>query len=168
MEIVNSFTVPASIGEAWDLFLDVDRIVVCMPGAELVEKLPNDAFLGKVSVKLGPIAMSFKGEARFVGVDEAARVVRLHAKGKELKGRGSAEATVTTRMREEEGGTSVEVTADLQLSGSVAQFGRGVIGDVSSKLVDQFAGCLAATLGGTEAERSLRWQQARLPCPDSS
>lgn len=150
MQINNSFTVPVGIQETWELMLDVDRITPCMPGAQLTEKREDGSFLGKVDVKLGPMAMSFKGEATFDEVDEATRTIKLSAKGREARGRGSAKASVTSSLEEGGGQTTVNILTELQLSGGVAQFGRGMIGDISNQLVGQFADCLAAQLGGSQ------------------
>jgi carbon monoxide dehydrogenase subunit G len=152
VEIKNSFEVPVGIDLAWEVLTDVQRVAGCMPGAELTEVADDGSYRGKVKVKVGPIAMSFAGEARFVELDEASKRMLLKAKGKELRGRGAAEATVTSQLAADGDSTVVDITTDIQLSGTVAQFGRGMIGDVSSHLVGQFADCLATQLAGTREE----------------
>jgi carbon monoxide dehydrogenase subunit G len=147
MEFSNSFTVPAHVDAVWELLLDVERVVPCMPGAELIERKDDDTYAGKVNIKVGPIAMSFKGEATFEEIDQPNRTIKLKASGKEARGRGGAQASVLSQLEELDSGTQVNITTTLQLSGTVAQFGRGMVADISTKLVSQFADCLAAQMG---------------------
>lgn len=152
MKLENRFTVPVPVAEAWQVLLDVERVAPCMPGATLTER-DGDSFSGTVKVKVGPINLTYRGKARFVSLDEAGRVVVIEGSGKETRGTGTAKATVTCRLHEQGDTTDVEVDTDLAVTGKPAQFGRGVLADVSGKLVDQFASCLAEEiLAGTPAE----------------
>lgn len=138
-QIVNEFTVNRPIDEAWPIICDVERIAPCLPGAEL-EEIEGDVYRGKVKVKLGAVATEFKGEARFVERDDAAHTAKLEAKGRDTKGRGNAAADIhATAESLSPTSTRCTVTADLHITGKVAQFGRGIMGDVSKKLMDQFA-----------------------------
>jgi carbon monoxide dehydrogenase subunit G len=144
MEINNSFEVPLPPAEAWKVLMDIERIAPCMPGAELTGVIDKETYNGKVSVKLGPVALSFAGQVKFTEIDEAARKARVKAQGKDSKGRGGANATVDFHLVPTQTGTQVVVKTDLTLSGAVAQYGRasGLIHDVASQLIGQFAACL--------------------------
>ena len=142
MKLENRFTVPVAREEAWKVLLDVERIAPCMPGARLLSR-DGDAFTGEVKVKLGPINLTYGGRAEFVSLDEQAGVAVIRGSGKETRGTGTAKATITCRLVDQGASTDVEVDTDLAVTGKPASFGRGVLADVSSKLVDQFAACLA-------------------------
>jgi carbon monoxide dehydrogenase subunit G len=144
MEINNSFEVPLPPAEAWKVLMDIPRIAPCMPGAELTGVVDKETYNGKVSVKLGPVALSFAGQVKFTEIDEAGRKARVKAQGKDSKGRGGANATVDFHLVPTQTGTQVVVKTDLTLSGAVAQYGRasGLIHDVASQLIGQFASCL--------------------------
>ncbi len=145
MEFDNKFEVPLPVAEAWVVLMDIERIVPCMPGAEITEIIDQDNFKGKVSVRLGPVALTFAGRAEFVERDEQAFSARVKAQGSDSKGRGGANADVTFGLVSAgENATSVEIHTNLQLSGSVAQYGRGVgmIADVASQIIGKFADCL--------------------------
>lgn len=144
MEIKNEFEVPAPRAEVWDLMLNVERVVPCVPGAELTEIVDDSTWKGKMAVKLGPIRLTFAGEVHLEETDEAAGRVAMRAKGQETRGKGNAQASVLSVLEPTAGGTRVSITTDLKLSGPVAQYGRGMIQDVSSKMVDAFATCLAS------------------------
>ena len=116
-----------------------------MPGATL-DTVDGDEFTGSVKVRLGPIGLTYKGKARFVEKDEAAHRAVIDAQGKDARGNGTASATVTARLHQEDEGTRVEVNTDLAITGKPAQFGRGVMVDVGNKLIGQFADCLAGKL----------------------
>jgi carbon monoxide dehydrogenase subunit G len=148
LKITNSFEVPLPIAAAWVVLTDIERIAPCLPGAELTEVVGDSSYRGKVSVRLGPVALSFKGTARFEEADAAAYRARVKASGSDSKGRGGAEADVTFSLEPGEGGTRVLVETDLRLSGSVAQYGRGagMVSDLASHLVGQFAECLKTQL----------------------
>lgn len=146
MHIQDRFTVNVPLEDVWNVFLDIERIAPCMPGAQLQDS-EGDEYRGIVKVKLGAITAQFKGVARFQEVDEAARRVVLRAEGREMRGQGSADATVTASLEESgAGGTDLVIDTDLKISGRVAQFGRGVMADVSSKLLGEFARCLEEDL----------------------
>lgn len=146
MELVHEFTVPVGIAEAWNVLLDVERIAPCMPGATVLD-VRGDEFTGTVKVKVGPISMTYAGDAKFVEKDEANGRVVVEAAGKETRGAGTAKATVTAGLSPSaEGVTSVRVVTDLAVTGRPAQFGRGMLQDVGGKLIGQFANRLAETL----------------------
>ena len=145
MEFENSFNVGVPVDQAWAILTDVERIAPCMPGAELTEVIDENSFKGKVSVRLGPVALTFAGDARFEDRDDEGHSARVKAQGRDSKGRGGANANVDFRLiPAEDGTTTVEIRTDLQLSGSVAQYGRGVgmIKDVATQLIDRFADAL--------------------------
>lgn len=142
MRIENSFTVGLPAEDAWKVLLDVERIAPCMPGAELQE-VAGDEYRGIVKVKLGAITAQYKGAVRFAEVDEVGRRIVLKAEGRETRGQGNASATVTATLTDAgDGATRVVIETDLTISGKIAQFGRGVMADVSAKLLAEFAGCL--------------------------
>jgi carbon monoxide dehydrogenase subunit G len=138
-QIVNEFTVNRPIDEAWPIICDVERIAPCLPGAQL-EEIEGDVYRGKVKVKLGAVATEFKGEAQFVERDDTKHTAKLAAKGRDTKGRGNAAADIYAEAEAlSPTSTKCTVTADIHVTGKVAQFGRGIMGDVSKKLMDQFA-----------------------------
>lgn len=146
MELVHRFTVPASIEVTWAAFNDLEGVAPCFPGATLAS-VEGDDFTGSVKVKLGPIAMLYNGTGSFVERDEANHRAVIEAKGKDKRGNGTAGATVVAQLTPDGTGTAVEVTTDLSITGKPAQFGRGVIQDVSDKLLGIFVDCIAAKLG---------------------
>src|SRR5882724_3179324 len=123
MELSNEFVVPVAIDEAWGLLTDVERIAPCMPGAELQE-IEGDEYRGIVKVKVGPITAEYKGKATFLEKDDAAHKAVLRAEGRETRGQGNANATITATLEEDSDGTKVSVVTDLTVTGKVAQFGR--------------------------------------------
>ncbi|MCG3756776.1 SRPBCC family protein [Amycolatopsis sp. Poz14] len=145
MRLDHEFTVPAPIGEVWQAVIDPERVAPCMPGASLT-KVEGDTFAGTVKVKLGPISLLYKGTGEFLEKDEAARKVVIKASGKDSRGGGTAAATVTLTLTERDGGTHGAVATDLAITGRPAQFGRGLISEVGGKILDTFAGNLAASL----------------------
>jgi uncharacterized protein len=152
--IENEFQVPASIDRAWAYLLDVEKIAPCAPGAELTEVVDDHTWKGKINLKLGPIAMSFAGTVTVAERDEANHRVVLKAQGQEQKGKGAANATVTSWLEPAgaDGATIVKMQADITLTGTVAQLSRGLLPDVSARLTNQFADCLRDNL--TAGERS--------------
>ena len=143
-QLVNEFTVNRPIEEAWPIITDVEKIAPCLPGAELQEVAQDDekgeVYRGVVKVKLGAISTQFKGEAHFVERDDEAYRAVIKGKGRDTGGRGNASADITAQAESlSQTSTKVNVTTDLQITGKVAQFGRGILGDVSAKLIDQFA-----------------------------
>jgi hypothetical protein len=153
MELSNEFTVDVPVKEAWVLLTDVERIAPCMPGAQLTE-VEGDEYRGLVKVKVGPITSQYKGKATFVERDEGAFRAVLRAEGRETKGQGNASATITATLTPDGERTQVRVVTDLTITGRAAQFGRGVLADVSSKLLGQFVSCLETNVlsGGGAAE----------------
>jgi uncharacterized protein len=142
VQLENSFTVPATPDAAWAVLLDVERVAPCMPGATLTGH-DGDNFEGTVKVKVGPIAVSYRGTAAFTDRDDAARTIKIDAKGRETRGSGTANAKINCRLTPDGDGTKVEVITDLSITGKPAQFGRGVIGEVAGKVITQFADALA-------------------------
>ena len=146
MELVNAFIVEVPIKEAWATLTDVERIAPCLPGAQLQE-VHGDTYSGVVKVKVGPIVAQFKGDAEFVERDEAAHRAVLKAKGRDTSGKGNAEALITAKLEEKDReSTLVTVTTDLTITGRVAQFGRGALAEVSTKLLKQFVEQLHETV----------------------
>ncbi len=138
-QLVNEFTVNRPIEEAWPLITDVERIAPCLPGAELQE-IEGDIYRGVVKVKLGAISSQFKGEASFIERDDANYRAVIKGEGRDTGGRGNASAEITAQAESlSPTSTRVVVTTDLHITGKVAQFGRGIMADVSSKLMAQFA-----------------------------
>jgi uncharacterized protein len=152
MQIQNSFVVPVDAATAWRLLLDVPRMARCMPGATLTEARDDRSYAGNVVVKLGPVRLTFAGEARIAELDDAARRAKVEAKGSDTKGRGSAQAKLDFVLVGDGATTRVDVTTDLQLTGSVAQYGRGagLIKEVANQLVGEFAGNLAREIAASE------------------
>src|SRR5882672_1776578 len=152
MEINNSFEVPLPPKLAWNVLLDIPRVARCMPGAELTGQADKDTYNGRVSVKLGPVALFFAGQVKFTEIDEPNRKARAKAQGKDSKGRGGANATVDFHIEPAQTGSRVVVKTDLTLSGAVAQYGRasGLIQEVASQLVGQFANNLKAQLAAAQ------------------
>lgn len=142
MIINNQFDVAAPVDRVWAYFLDVPQLAPCLPGAELVGDDGNGTYEGKVVAKLGPVTLRFSGTARIVEADEAAHRMVLYAAGAEDKGKGNAEMTITATMVPSGRGTTVKVDQDLTISGAAAQFGRGLIADVTSVLMTSFADCI--------------------------
>ena len=142
MKLENRFTVPVPVDEAWKVLLDVERIAPCMPGATLTSR-DGDDFEGTVKVKVRPINLTYGGKAKFVSKDEATHVAVIDGSGKETRGTGTAKALITCRLIDKGATTEIEVDTDLNVTGKPAQFGRGVLADVSAKLVDRFAACLS-------------------------
>ncbi len=150
MELTNEFRVAVAAAKTWEFLTDVERVAPCLPGATLLS-VDGDEFTGAVKVKVGPITVSYKGEAAFVEKDAAAQRMVLKANGKETRGNGNAAAVVTAQLKDEGDATSVVITTDLTISGKAAQFGRGVLSDVSTNLIGQFAKSLEADLLGGSA-----------------
>jgi carbon monoxide dehydrogenase subunit G len=151
MELTNDFRVGVPVERAWEVLNDVELIAPCMPGAQLQE-VEGDEYRGIVKVKVGPVTAQYKGAARFLERDEAAHRLVLRAEGRETRGQGNANATITAEMTADGEGTAVSVVTDLTVTGRVAQFGRGVMADVSSKLLGQFVDCLENKLLASPAD----------------
>jgi uncharacterized protein len=147
VELEHSFTVPVGVDEAWAHFQDIASVAECFPGASVTEA-SGDTFSGSVKVKLGPIALVYNGSGTFTEKDEAAHRFVVDAKGKDKRGNGTAGATVTLTMDgTAESSTDVKVHTELAITGKPAQFGRGVMQDVSDKLLGQFVACLEQRMG---------------------
>jgi carbon monoxide dehydrogenase subunit G len=173
MEFDNAFDVPLPPDAAWRILMDIERIAPCMPGAELTAKIDDTTYKGKVGVRLGPVALSFAGTARFEDVDNDGHVARVKASGNDSKGRGGANAVASFRVEPKGAGSTVLVHTNLTLSGSVAQYGRGagMIQEVSAQLIKQFAASLRAMIDAepvavaVEAPAQDAPPQVRAPAP---
>jgi carbon monoxide dehydrogenase subunit G len=152
VEIGNSFEVPLSPDEAWRVLMDIPRIAPCLPGAELTGISGDNTYNGRVAVKLGPVALAFAGEVKFTEIDQANLRARARAQGKDSKGRGGAHADVDFHLEPTASGSRVLVRTELMLSGAIAQYGRasGLIQDVASQLIGEFASALKAQLDACE------------------
>jgi carbon monoxide dehydrogenase subunit G len=153
MELTNEFEVAVPVETAWAVLIDVERIAPCLPGAQLRE-VEGDEYRGAVKIKVGPITTSYDGALRFIELDQKGHRAVLKAEGRETRGQGNVSAVITATMSPSGTGTKVTVDTDLSITGKVAQFGRGVLADVSSKLLDQFVTNLEATVLVSEGERS--------------
>lgn len=150
MKIENSFTVDAPIAEAWVLLTDLAEIAPCLPGAKLTDET-DGVYSGGVKIKVGPVTAEYKGSAEFVQKDDDAYRAVIDGKGRDTRGAGNAQALITAQMTAVGDKTQVDIETDLKVSGKVAQFGRGVMQDVSTKLMGQFADCLESKIGEPQA-----------------
>jgi carbon monoxide dehydrogenase subunit G len=164
MELTNDFRVGVAPATAWAVLTDVERIAPCMPGAQLQE-VEGDEYRGIVKVKVGPITAQYKGSATFIERDDANLKAVLRAEGRDTRGQGNANATITATLTPDGDGTRVNVVTDLTVTGKVAQFGRGVMADVSAKLLSQFVECLETKV---LAEHSSNPAPAPATWPDST
>jgi uncharacterized protein len=153
MDLTHRFSVPAHIDEAWKAFNNLEGLAPCFPGAT-IDSIAGDEFTGSVRIKLGPVALVYNGSGRYVERNDQDRRVVIEARGKDKRGNGTATAIVTASFAESGEQTDVEVLTDLAITGKPAQFGRGVISDVSDRLLDQFLACVSGRftegLGATE------------------
>jgi carbon monoxide dehydrogenase subunit G len=146
MEFTNNFTVSASIDEVFKVLTDAQEVAPCVPGAQITEAIDENHYRGTVKVKLGAVQMTYRGELE-MRPDEATRTITLDAKGTEMRGSGGASGTFTTRLvSTESGGTEVEIVSRVDVTGRVAQFGRGIMQDVANRLIKEFAQCLEQKL----------------------
>ncbi|WP_336213051.1 SRPBCC family protein [Nonomuraea sp. LPB2021202275-12-8] len=145
MRFEHEFTVPVPIEQAWAVLLDVERVAPCLPGATL-DIFEGEEFTGRMKVKVGPITVTYRGSARFEDVDKDSHTLTLQASGKEARGSGTAAATVKARLTPGDDSTVVAVETSFNVTGRPAQFGRGVMAEVGSKLIDRFAANLAELL----------------------
>jgi carbon monoxide dehydrogenase subunit G len=152
MKLENEFRVDVPVEEAWRVLLDVERIAPCMPGAQLQE-VEGDEYRGIVKVKVGPITAQYKGVARITESDDANHRAVIRAEGRDTRGQGNASATATAVLQPDGDGTRVNIDSDVTITGKVAQFGRGVIADVSAKLLDQFVACLESDVLSSAGDR---------------
>jgi uncharacterized protein len=146
MLIENEFQVAAPLEQVWKHMQDIPRIAPCLPGAELTD-VNGDTYKGRVTTKMGPVKLQFMGTAKIVQRDESAKRIVMEASGSEEKGKGQASMKVTSMMAGSGNGTRVTVAQDIQLSGAAAQFGRGMVQDVTSVLMKNFAKCIADDIG---------------------
>ena len=159
MELSNEFTVDVPVDEAWRVLTDLERIAPCMPGAVL-EEVEGDDYRGVVKVKVGPVTAQYRGKASFLERDGSAHKAVLRAEGRETRGQGNANATITATLSPAGSGTRVSVVTDLAITGRIAQMGRGVLADVTDKLLGQFVDSLEATVLADAGSTS--------PVPDAS
>ncbi|HTQ22319.1 SRPBCC family protein [Mycobacterium sp.] len=150
MKIANQFTVSAPVEQAWDVLCDLEQVIPLMPGAQLVSH-EGDDYVGKVKIKVGPVTSEFSGKVRFIEQDRAQHRAVIDAKGKESRGTGNAAATVTAQLQEDGERTHVTVDTDLKIVGKLAQFGSGMLQQVSEKLLGQFVDSLEAKLAADSA-----------------
>jgi uncharacterized protein len=151
MLITNDFEVAQPVEKVWQFFGDIPQVAACLPGAELTENLGDDKYAGRVAVRMGPVKLQFAGTAEITERDEAAKRIVVHAAGAEERGRGQASMVVSATLATAGRGTKVAVTQDLQLAGAAAQYGRGMIADVTAVLMRDFSVNLADRI--TRAER---------------
>ncbi|MGO1973104.1 MAG: SRPBCC family protein [Propionibacteriaceae bacterium] len=152
MDLDHSFTVNAAVDEAWQALTDVARVARCMPGAALDEE-SSDPYTGTVKIKVGAVAVKFRGEASFVELDESTHSLQLDCRGKDVRGASGASAMIGMVLVEQSAGsTEVRVTTNLQLSGKIAQFGRGMLQDVSNAILQRFVSNLERDLRGGESD----------------
>ena len=153
MKLENEFVVPASVDDAWKVLLDVERVAPCLPGAE-IEKAEGDAYNGTMTVKIGPITAKYKGTIEIEEADDAAHRAVMKAKARDARGQGGAQATITSTMESSDEGTRVKVETDMRVTGAAAQFGRGVMQDVSAQMMGRFADCLASEMSGGDGAQA--------------
>ena len=161
MLISNDFEVAQPVAKVWDFFGDIPRVAACLPGAQLTESLGDDRYGGRVAVRMGPVRLQFAGTAEITERDDAAKRIAVHATGAEERGRGQASMTVTATLTPTGHGTKVAVTQDLQLAGAAAQYGRGMISDVTAVLMRDFSANMASQIAA--AERGETVQAAAAP-----
>ena len=162
MKIENEFVVDAPVQQAWEVILDLERVAPCLPGAAL-EEAAGDEYQGTMAVKLGPISAKYRGTVKVEEADEENHRAVLRASGKDLRGQGTASATIDCTMNGENGATRVRVETDMQVTGRVAQFGRGIMQDVATKMLEQFAACVEREIVSGGAE-----EKPEQPAADSS
>jgi uncharacterized protein len=150
MLINQDFEVAQPVAKVWEFFGDIPRVASCLPGATLTEDLGDDKYGGQVIVRMGPVKLQFAGTAQITDRDEAAKRLAVHATGAEQRGRGQAAMDVTAVLSQAGRGTKVAVTQDLQLAGAAAQYGRGMISDVTAVLMRDFATNLANQIAAVE------------------
>jgi carbon monoxide dehydrogenase subunit G len=167
MRFENHFDVDAPIDRVWDAVLDVERVAPTVPGAQVLERVSDDAYKVAIKVKVGPMSMTYRGEVEITDRDPAAHRAVMKARARESRGQGTADADVTMTLTGDDGHTAASITTDVQLSGKVATMGRGVLQDVSGRLVETFAQNLATMLesGGRPPEPEVPAQPMRGDAP---
>jgi uncharacterized protein len=153
MKLDNEFTVAVPVSQAWDVLTDLERIAPCMPGAKLTGET-DGVYTGTVKIKVGPVTAEYSGTARFTEKDDQAYRAVIDARGRDSRGNGNATAVISAQLQPSDDGTVVHVTTDLTIAGRIAQFGSGMIKEVSAKLLGQFVQCLEGTLGDSAAAAS--------------
>lgn len=164
MKLENEFRVSVPIDRAWAVLTDIPLITPCLPGATLTDH-DAEEYKGKIKIKVGPVTADYSGSAVFVQRDEAARHVEISASGRDSRGSGNASATITADMIADGDGTKVSIVTDLKISGKVAQFGKGMIAEVSGKLIDQFVDCIEQELLGETVVEQVAAEGAAAPAP---
>ena len=154
MLINSDFEVAEPVEKVWGFFDDIPQVAACLPGAELTDNLGDDKYNGRVAIRMGPVRLQFNGTAQITERDEAAKRIIVHASGADEKGRGQASLVVTATLTRAGRGTKVGVAQDLQLSGAAAQYGRGMISDVTSVLMGDFSANMAARIAAIERGES--------------
>jgi len=168
MRIDDEFVVKAPIGHVWSYMLDVEKVAPCVPGAELTEVVDDHTWKGKTNIKVGPVALSFTGTVVMEERDDVHHRVVLKAQGMEQRGKGAASATAVSQLEAVDDGTKVSMETDLTISGAVAQYGRGMISDISSRLTKEFAACLESNIMATLAtERAAAGAIPSGPAPET-
>jgi uncharacterized protein len=152
VKIENEFVVDAPVQQAWEAMLDLERIAPCLPGAS-IDEAADEEYQGTMAIKLGPISARYRGTVKVEETDEENYRAVLRANGKETRGQGSASATITSTLYEENGSTRVHVETDMQVAGRVAQFGRGIMQDVAEELMDRFSACVEQEIVGGAEEK---------------
>ena len=155
MLIKNDFEVAQPVEKVWEFFGDIPKVAACLPGTELTTDLGDDSYEGTVAVRMGPVKLSFAGKAKITERDEAAKRLVVDASGAEARGRGQAAMVVTATLTRCGKGTKVGVAQDLQLSGAAAQYGRGMISDVTTVLMRDFSANLARAIDAAERGESI-------------
>lgn len=154
MLIKNDFEVAVPVDEVWRFFDDIPGVAACLPGTELTDQIGPDEYTGKVGIKMGPVKLEFDGTAKIVDRDEAAKTITVDAAGADQKGRGNAAMLVTAGLLPTGRGTKVDVGMDLQLSGAAAQYGRGMVSDVTAVLMRDFAANMQQRITAIQQGRS--------------
>ncbi len=150
MEITSQFDVIESPDKVWEFFNDIPMVAACLPGADISEQVGDDRYVGTVVIGLGPVRLNFAGEAEIKERNEQDRTIMVDASGADVKGRGQAALVVNAALSPHQSGTRVTVHQDLQLSGAAAQYGRGLVQDVTAVLLDEFAANMRASLSALE------------------
>jgi carbon monoxide dehydrogenase subunit G len=170
MRFENRFSVDAPIDEVWGTLLDLEKVAPAMPGAQVTDKVDDRTYKVAIKVKLGPMTMNYRGDVEIRDRDDAAHRATMHVKAREARGQGTATADVKMSLDEEAGKTDATIEAEVQLAGRAAAMGRGLIEDVSAKLVDQFADNLSSMLsggGGDDGNGGAEPAAAEEPAPAS-
>jgi len=172
MDVQVSFTIDQPANAVWDHLQNVEEVIGCVPGLELIEKTPDDTYKAKMSVRLGPISASFLGEGSILSADPETRIATIEGKGVDKRGGSRASAAATYEVTDGDGETTVAVKADVKLTGALAQMGRtGIVQDIANQITQEFAGCLRSKLaaqGGNQESGAITEQAASAPAPAKS